>query len=786
MDSIGRFYMKTVVGVCAVVLAFCTVSACIATKQSYVSKGNKLYDAGKYADAALNYRKAIQKDPGYGEAYYRLGLAAIKQSESKEGQAREGQAREAYDALLRAVQLLPDNVAVLEKFGDVCLSYYLADPTHPQFLYRQIAQTSQELLSKNPNSYQGLVLEAYLASTDRKTKDAIALYRRALQINSSDPGVRTSLAESLFLDGQSQEAEKLALAMINGERTSYGQVYDLMYDVYTQANRAADAENILKTKVSNNPKRADWIMQLARHYNRVKKPAEIKATLQRLLDNPNDFPEARLSIGDFYTSLHDYPEAIHYFEEGARVQPAGKERALYQNRTLLLLLAQGKTDDASRLVDRILAENPQDDEARRVRADLWLDSNKAEHLDKALGAFKDLATRHPNDPVLRFHLGRAYRRKGDLESARTEFLAAIRIRKNFLEPRYELVDLDLSERPQEARKLADEILAIRPDDRIGRLLHARVLMAAGEGSNAHTELSQLIKDTPKDPDAQLQLGLLAIEQKKYAEAIDILNKLRATGEPRAYLGLAIAYVSQRPQRQLDKAVDVLNEGLKKWPDAGPLLDQAAMIEAVSGQYDLAITRYKKLISLNPKSALARRRLGEVYDLKGDRTNAVAFYQQAYDLAPNDVTLAITLADALARAGRTNEAKVKYQGIVKAHPDNASAMNNLAYLLADSGGDLDEALRLAQTALSKTPKEPGYSDTLGYIYLKKGQNSSAVQTFGNLVHSYPRFVPFRYHLGLALYEKGDKAGSKKVLNDALALHPSADDEKRINELLHKLG
>ena len=76
--------MRKIAGVCVVVIAFGSVSACIATKQSYVSKGNKLYDAGKYADASLNYRKAIQKDPNFGEAYYRLGLSAIKQDQTKE------------------------------------------------------------------------------------------------------------------------------------------------------------------------------------------------------------------------------------------------------------------------------------------------------------------------------------------------------------------------------------------------------------------------------------------------------------------------------------------------------------------------------------------------------------------------------------------------------------------------------------------------------------------------------------------------------------------------------
>ena len=40
---------------------------------NYVEKGNALFAIGNFAETSLNYRKALQKDPKYGEAYYRLG-----------------------------------------------------------------------------------------------------------------------------------------------------------------------------------------------------------------------------------------------------------------------------------------------------------------------------------------------------------------------------------------------------------------------------------------------------------------------------------------------------------------------------------------------------------------------------------------------------------------------------------------------------------------------------------------------------------------------------------------
>ncbi len=84
--------MKKLAGVLFVVGCLASISGCSTSKQGYVAKGNQMFDAGKYADAAINYGKAIQKDRSYGEAYYHLGLAEIK----------EQKPREAFDALYRA------------------------------------------------------------------------------------------------------------------------------------------------------------------------------------------------------------------------------------------------------------------------------------------------------------------------------------------------------------------------------------------------------------------------------------------------------------------------------------------------------------------------------------------------------------------------------------------------------------------------------------------------------------------------------------------------------------
>ena len=761
--------MKRAVGICATVTLFAALSACT-NKQSYITKGNSLFDAGKFAEAAINYRKALQKDPRFGEAYYRLGLTALKL----------GDANQAYAALTQATELVPDNDDAAEKLAGLCLNSYLRDPRHPKKMYDQVTRLAERLLARNPNSFDGLRLKAVLARTDRKPDEAIALFRKALQAKPGDPGVTTALAETLQQNGQPKEAETLALNLVAQNKT-YGPIYDELYGWYVQANRIPDAEGILKTKVENNPKRADYLLQLALHYSRRQKPAEMSATLGRLLNNPADFPDARLQVGDFYMNVRNFAEAIRYYQEAGQANP--QQNIVSKKRITDALVAQGKKAEAASLVDEILKEQPNDESARRVRANLWLDSRKPENVDKALKEYTALSAQHPEDASLWFQMGVANRLKGDQDAARKQFQEAVTRRPDFIDARFQIAAINLSQRrATEALQQASEILSLRPNDPRARMLHAAALFSSGNHASARTELNQLIRDFPQYAEPRLELGLVALSEKKYQEAKEIFGKM-AGNDPRAASGLAATSSSER---QFDKAIEVLNGALKKSPDSLMLREQLANTESAAGQYDLAIAEYQQLLASESNSVPLRLRLGQIYEAKGDYNNAAARFREALAMAPKDPTAMFMMADALTRTGQASAAKTQYQNLLQIQPDNLVAMNNLAFLLAETGDDLDEAMRLAQRAVQKLPGQANFSDTIGYVYLKKGMRDSAVRTFSGLVQRYPTNPTFHYHFGMALFETGDKTGASKELGAALANHPSDEEAAKIRALASKIG
>ena len=78
------------------------------------------------------------------------------------------------------------------------------------------------------------------------------------------------------------------------------------------------------------------------------------------------------------------------------------------------------------------------------------------------------------------------------------------------------------------------------------------------------------------------------------------------------------------------------------------------------------------------------------------------------------------------------------------------------------------MRLAQGVVQKYPEMPGFADTLGWVYYKKGLHQAAVEQLQKAVARSGNNAAYRFHLGMALAGKGDKSGARRELEQALRL------------------
>src|ERR1700676_3769632 len=201
-------------------LAACNTDPKVASKK-YVDNGNKYFNRGKYKEASIMYRRALNKDARYGEAWYRLGLTNMQL----------GIPLEAVRAFSRARELDPANTDATVKLADLELLYFLANPQNSRPLLAELKEMDQQLLKKDPKSYDGLRIAGYLALVQKDMKGAIQKFEEANQVKADQPELLLSLVQTLFADQQNDAAEKYAKHLIDKQKT-YGPMYDTLYYYY--------------------------------------------------------------------------------------------------------------------------------------------------------------------------------------------------------------------------------------------------------------------------------------------------------------------------------------------------------------------------------------------------------------------------------------------------------------------------------------------------------------------------------------------------------------------------
>jgi tetratricopeptide (TPR) repeat protein len=732
-------------------LALMAVLVACSHPETYLVKGNQFFDQQRYAEASLNYRKAIQANPNFGQAYYRLALA----------EAKLNHADRSFEALTNAVRLMPGNGEARAHLGDLCLMRYQAQPT-PQG-YEQTSRIADQLLEGNPRSFTGLRLKGYLAFADGRPDQAIPFFMQADAIQPFVTDVVTTLVQSLLVEGRSDEAERLGNGLI-GVHPDFGPIYDTLYGYYIQKSRVADAERIRLLKMEKNPTNSLPVMQLAQHYWSLNQHSLAERTIQRLLRDPKTFPEAYLNIGDFYQQNGNWDEAVRAFEAGAAMYP--EKKAVYQKRVIQALLFEGRKQEVLDRLGGLTRELPDDIDLQGVRATLLVDSPKKQERDFALSELQKLLKNDPENVSFRYQLGRAYAADHRYAEARQHFESLVAARPDNAMAWLALAELASKSLEFSAcRRYAEEALSRNPALRSARLLKASASVGLADYDRARSEYDKLIQEYPDYREARLQHALLDVVQGRYRDAE---KEFRANYEPsrgdfRAVKGLIEMHFSQG---QVEQALDLLQGESARYPSSLELKGMEASAAVHAGKWDRAIRVYERMSAESPQDGGIFLALGDAYRRIGNLPKASTALQRAQTLRPNDWRASFGLGYVYQMAGQRQEAEAQYRKCLQLNRDYPEALNNLAFLLAEEGQRLDEALSLAQRAVRASKESPQSSDTLGWIYLKEGHLDAANQIFAGLVRKEPKNPILHYHLGLVLQRRGDYAQAKVELKAAL--------------------
>lgn len=748
-------------------------------KRRYLENGNRYMQQGKVREAIIMYRNALKRDPRFGEAWLKLGDAEM----------RRGMPAQAVAAYRRAVELYPDPEEPAGKLADIYLAAYVLSPKKDPLLLREVQELASSLAAKNPNSYQALRLRAFqhLADTTDKTQEhlfrAIEFFKKADAVKPKQPELRLAMVQTMALAGQAEEAEKYAREILADTPQVTG-AYWFLSRLYLQQNRLKDADAVVDQLIASNPSALALQVDRAEYlFATQRKDAAMKA-LESLAASPKADPALLKRIGDAYLRFREPQKAYDLFNQAIQKFPAQKTE--FRLRMIPALLAMQKQQEAIRVAETAVAEDPSNNGALSMRASLWLNFGTKEQFEAAVKDLQQLISKEPNNAVIRYNLGRAYHARGELDAARTQYAEAVKASRYLTSAHLGLGLIALAKGEHgKAVSEADEILSYDPSNLAARILRVNGLVAGGNTNQARIDVLNYLKDTPDNPDLKYQLAVINFLERRYQEAESQFRALQKQFPNDLRLLFAIAEVMLRTNRQAE-ALRLVQEAQRRDP-ANPALQFALGNTAARvNQLDLAEQQYRALLAARPDAHDVAIRLADVLRRKGQAAAALELLKQAYAKNPTFPGLAVQLALTHEAAGDWRSAVPIYEEVLKRDPNNLVALNNLAYRYADMGKDLDMALTYAQRAQQRAPTNDDIIDTLAWVYIRKNLNDTAVSLLRPLIVKQPRNPLFHYHLGLALLQKGDRAAARQSLQTALSLNPNREDEQKIREALAKAG
>jgi tetratricopeptide (TPR) repeat protein len=180
---------------------------------------------------------------------------------------------------------------------------------------------------------------------------------------------------------------------------------------------------------------------------------------------------------------------------------------------------------------------------------------------------------------------------------------------------------------------------------------------------------------------------------------------------------------------------------------------------------------KRLIEVDPSNLRAYGQLALLYQRQDRLPEALVEFERLAKQQSRPVAPETMLGMILQVTERLNDAESHYQRALTVDAAVAGvAANNLAWIYAETGGSLDAALQLAQTAKLQLPDLPEVDHTLGWVYFKKEMITLAVPRLEESVRKAPANPVYRLHLGLDYAKQGNVAKAREALQSALSLDP----------------
>ena len=671
--------------------------------------------------------------------------------------------RAAFPEYIRAADALPDNRDAQLKATQVLL---LAGR------FEDAKARAAVLLQKNARDIDAMLLHANAMAALRDPAGAIAQIEEALKISPDSSKAFVNLGVVRMQSGEAKQAEAAFRQAIALEPASMDGRLALANFLWA-AQRVPEAEATLKEVLAKEPQHLLANRMLGVLYLSTRRVSEAEQPLKSVAEISNT-PAARFQLADYYTTVGRTNDA------SSLLSALSKDRASFaeaEMRLAALDYAQERVPDAHKRLDAVLAGAPNHVPGLVMKAQ-WLLREKK--LDEALERAKAAVAADPQSAPAHFTLATIHDRRREVADAIKTYNEVLRLNPRAVAAQVELSRLSLTSGDGAAAvRFAEEARQTAPSNLDARVALARSLVVAKNFSRAQSEIGELLKGAPNVPVVHVVNGMLQASQNNGAAARASYERALelAPGFVEALGGLTSLDLQAKAPAQ---AIARLEGEITRRPNNAPLFALLANAHAAAGDQVQAEQALRRSVAADPRFTPGYNMLAQMYVRQRRIDEALAEFEGIAKRDPSAVGARTMVGMLLEAQGRGDEARKSYEATVNAVANAPVAANNLAFIYAEQGTNLDVALQLATSAKQRLPEDPSVDDTIGWIYYKKGLPALAVKPLEDSLRKRPDVAEVLYHLGLTYAKLGDNAKARETLERALKLDPKigGDQSRRV--------
>ena len=730
-----------------------------AAKQRYFESGNQYLTQKKYAEAAIQYANALQKDPKFGEARLRMADAY----------KALGNTRIAVPEYIRAADQLPDSDEAQLKAGNLLVN---------GGFFKEAKERARTVLRRSPNNVAALVLLGNSLAGLKDLDEGIGVMARAIQVDPEGAGVYANLGVFQLAHGEPELAEKAFTKAVSVAPKSVDAYLNLA-NYYKAVRKPVEAEATFKRALEVEPRNVKAHDGLASLYMEMGKPALAEPYFKSLVEIAND-ERSRFALSGFYVSVGRYPEAFKTLEDLAK---NNEHFANAKIRIAMLHFANGNRQRAHQVIDEVLAKDSRSGPALTVKARLLLADRKTH---EALEQVKNAVLVDPRLADAHLTLARVQLALNDVEEARKAFNDTLKLDPYSLSAQLELSELHRNRNEIDtAIQFAEDAIKTNPGNLAARLSLVRALMVRDEDhARAEQELKTVMARHKDSPRAQSVLAQILLRRNDLPAAQQAFERQLAM-DPQsieAVTGLVAIDLTRKRTSEARVRVDAF---LARYPGSPSVLVLASKVYRELGQPAKSEALLNQALAADPSNPATYALLAELYISQKRLDDAKRQFAQFVKLKPRSVA-AMTMMGLIGYVqGNLDEAQQWWEKALQVDNYAAAAANNLAWLYAEGRGNLEVALQLAMTAKSKYPNLAEVNDTLGWVYYRKDLIGQAMLYLQQSLDLEPNNPVYHYHLGMALARKGDDAKARRVLQRALQLDPKFPEAAQARKTLDSL-